>query len=453
MPPASPRPILNAQPGLPGGPAAGPREVDAASCAAFRVLFGLLLAAAVVRYFAHGWIASQFEVPTFFFAYEGLEWLRPLPAPWMRAVFALLGVCALLIAVGLFYRLAAALFALGFTYVHFCDQANYLNHYWLVSLLAGLMVFLPLHRCASLDALRRPRWAKRTVHPVVPWVLRGQLILVYVFAGIAKLQGDWLLRGEPLHTWLSATEDAPLVGGLLGRRETALAASWGGALFDLAVPWLVLWRPTRPWAFGLLVLFHALTAWLLPIGLFPVFMTAFATILLPFSWPRWRPGAPSAPGPDLPPRDRLSLPARVALGAWLGLQLWLPMRHLAEDDDVLWGERGFRFSWRVMVFDKSGHARFELRDPGRGRVWDVRPEDELSPVQARQMSTQPDMVLAYGRHLADRARAAGHPRVEVRADVRVSFNGRPSRALVDPTLDLAAVPRGVWPRGWVTPPP
>jgi hypothetical protein len=433
----------------PGG--RGGSGVDPASAAALRILFGALLAVAVVRYFANGWIEAQYERPTYFFAHEGFEWIRPLPAPWMRVLFAGLGVAALLVALGLFYRVAIVLFALGFTWVHLCDRAIYLNHYWLVSLLAGLMACLPLHAAWSLDARRRPE-LRRTAFP--GWglgALRFQVGLVYVFAGLAKLQPDWLLRGEPLHTWLAASEGLPLVGAWAGERGFAVALSWLAAAFDLAVPFLVLWPRTRVPAFLALVGFHALTAWLFPIGLFPVFMTAFATILLAPSWPRrFLPARFAAPEPraePLPPRAS----TRALLGAWAALQIALPLRCLALPDDVLWAERGFRFSWRVMLTDKSGTATFRLRDPATGAAWEERPEAHLTPHQARQMAGQPDMLLQFARFLAARARAAGHPHVEVRVETLVAMNGRPGRAIVDPTRDVA---RGdAWPEGWTTSPP
>jgi hypothetical protein len=371
----------------------------------------------------------------------------------MQAVFAALGACALLVALGLFYRVAIAAFAVGFTWVHFCDRANYLNHYWLVSLLAGLMAFLPLHACWSLDARRRPDLARTALPRRALWALRFQVGLVYVFAGLAKLQPDWLLRGEPLHTWLSATEGIPVLGGFAGERWFAVALSWLAAAFDLVVPFLVLWKRTRVPAFALLVVFHALTAWLFPIGLFPVFMTAFATILLPPSWPRALLRGRARAVPALLPAPGPGAGGRVALAAWALFQVALPLRHLALPDDVLWAERGFRFSWRVMLTDKSGTTTFHLRDPATGERWEVAPESLLTPHQARQMAGQPDMILQFARHLAARARADGHARVEVRAETRVAMNGRPGRPLVDPERDLGAVPEGAWPEGWTTSPP
>jgi hypothetical protein len=129
------------------------------------------------------------------------------------------------------------------------------------------------------------------------------------------------------------------------------------------------------------------------------------------------------------------------------------LRHLFLDGDPVWAEEGFAFSWRVMLFDKSGHARFLLRDPSTDRRWEVDPRDELTPVQARQMSTQPALLRAYAEHLAAREHAVGRSGVEVRVYARVAINGHPGRLLVDPTVDLAHLGDGAPVRAWVTPRP
>ncbi len=60
------------------------------------------------------------------------------------------------------------------------------------------------------------------------------------------------------------------------------------------------------------------------------------------------------------------------------------------------------------------------------------------------MATQPDMILRYAHHLA-----AQRPGSRVYADVFVATNGRPSRRLVDPTVDLAAERDTPFGYGWV----
>ena len=83
--------------------------IDGAALLAFRVGFGLLMAVLIARYFLNGWIAEQYYDPSRFFSWPGFAWIRPWPRPWMDVHFAALGLLALFIAAGLFYRLSIAL--------------------------------------------------------------------------------------------------------------------------------------------------------------------------------------------------------------------------------------------------------------------------------------------------------------------------------------------------------
>ena len=166
--------------------------LDIASLVAFRVAFGALMVVAISRYFAYDWIGQFFVTPRLFFPYPGLEWIVPLPAPAMYGLFAALGVAAFCVTIGAWYRPAILLFCLGFTYVHLIDRTNYLNHYYLISLLSALLVFLPLDRAGSLDAWRRPASRTATAPAWMVWLLRFQLAVVYVFGAVAKLNPDWL---------------------------------------------------------------------------------------------------------------------------------------------------------------------------------------------------------------------------------------------------------------------
>jgi hypothetical protein len=383
-------------------------RVDASGYAAFRAAFGALLVVLVARYFLHGWIDAQFHEPRHFFPWPGLEGVRPWPRPWMHVHFAALGLLGVSLAAGWLPRVSALLFGLGFTYVWLIDRTNYLNHYYLISLLCGILAVVPAGRTV-------PAWGLG--------LLRFQVGVVYFFAGVAKLGEDWLLRGQPLRLWLLQTEGVPA----LHEPGVAVALSWAGAAFDLAIPFLLLARRTRLASFGVLVLFHAATAVLFPIGLFPWVMVVAALVFFPPDWPRRLWGAP--PAPTAPPA-RPSRALVAALAAYALLQVVLPFRHWLYPGDVLWNEEGFRFSWRVMLTEKAADARFFAEDLQTGRVEEVRIEDYLTPVQARQMSTQPDLIRHFGRLLERRYRAGGR-QVRVRPEVWASLNGRPAAPMTE----------------------
>ena len=120
----------------------------------------------------------------------------------------------------------------------------------------------------------------------VPVLLALQLGLVYFFAGLAKLDADWLLRAQPLATWLTRYGDVPAIGPLLSLPGVAHGLAWSGALFDLSVAFLLCGRRTRLPAYALLVLFHGATGLLFPIGLFPWLMIALTPVFFAPTWPR-----------------------------------------------------------------------------------------------------------------------------------------------------------------------
>jgi hypothetical protein len=416
------------------------RAVDNASLGAFRVLFGLLMLASVVRFAAKGWIREFYLEPTYFFTYEGFSWVHAWPAWGMYAHFVLLGVLALMIALGFCYRASIFLFFVGFTYVELIDKSTYLNHYYLVSVLCFLMTFLPLDERFAWRPFRRS--PERTASPAwVLYALRLQLGLVYFFAAVAKIQGDWLLRGAPLKFWLAARGDLPVIGPWIAMPGAALVFSWFGFLFDLTVPFFLLNRRTRPYAFAVLVIFHAMTAMLFRIGMFPWIMIVTATVFLAPDWPmkvfarlgisRIREVLPEA----RPLRFGRIFAAAVALH--LVIQALLPLRHWLYPGNVLWGEEGFRFSWRVMLTEKDGSVSYEVHEPTTGKRWEVDPKDYLKSYQLKQMSTQPDMIRQLAHRIAEDFEAKGYTDVEVRANAMASLNGREARPLIDPNLVLA----------------
>jgi vitamin K-dependent gamma-carboxylase len=414
--------------------------VDAASLAAFRIGFGLIVAVAALRFLAHGWVDQLLGPDQFHFTYPGFAWVRPWPRPFLHLHFVALAVLGLLIAAGAFYRVVVLAFFCAFTYVELIDQTTYLNHYYLVSVLAGMMALLPLGRVASLDARRRRSLHLTQLPAWMLWALRVQIGLVYVYAGVAKLNADWLLRAQPLRIWLQACADLPLLGPWLAQPALAFGMSWAGALFDLTIVPLLLWARTRRVAFALVVGFHAATACLFRIGIFPWLMTLAASLFLAPDWPRrWLPARPDPaphPGghPPIPPPGARLVPAVLALH--LLVQLALPLRQHFLPGASAWTQQGFNFAWNVMVAEKSGTVTFVVTDAACGHHLRVRPESLLSPTQTAMMAQDPALIRALGRHLAARAAAAGHAHVSVRVEAYAALNGHRARPLVDPAEEL-----------------
>jgi hypothetical protein len=432
------------------------RPVDVAWLAAFRALFGVVMCVSMIRFLAYGWVDDFFVRPVFHFKYWGFAWVPVLPAGGMHVLFGALAALALAMALGAFYRVTAPLFVLGFTYVQLIDVATYLNHYYLASLLGGLLSVSPAHRAFSIDAWRR-RAPVTHVRAMWLWLFRFQVGVVYTFAGLAKANTDWLIHAQPLRIWLGSKVDMPIVGPLFAHEQAALVMSWAGFLFDTTVVWFLLVPRLRPWAYAAVIAFHVLTRALFPIGMFPVIMILSALVFFPPDWPRalvarlrGRPRVPTAP----PAQESRVRPVAIALlAAYAVLQIALPLRFLAYGGNVRWHEQGMRFSWRVMVREKNGSITFVVRQPSTGRVWHVAPRAYLTALQEREMSSQPDLVLQLAHHIRSEAEARGEGPVEVRVQAIASLNGRRVAALIDPDVDLAKVDDGLAPARWILPVP
>ena len=430
------------------------RPVDGASVAVFRVLFGALMLVSTLRFFAHGWIAEYYVAPKYFFHYWGFGWVRPWPGAGMSVHYLLIALAAGFITLGVYYRFAAAAFTVAFGYAHFCDKANYLNHYYLATLLGLLFAVLPLDREYSVRVWRRPAERRGQVRAWVLYLLRFQIGVVYVFGGIAKLNGDWLMHGEPLRIWLSANAELPGFGHFVSRPWFGLVFSWAGAAFDLSIVPLLSFRPTRKLAYGAVLAFHLLTAVLFQIGMFPWLMIACATLFFDPSWPRavWlRLRAHPLPL-NLEIAGRALGGRAYAAAAYVAFQVLLPVRSLLYPGNTLWTEEGFRFAWKVMLIEKSGTLELEVRDQ-TGHRFLVSPSEYLTPFQARMARTQPDMVLELCQIVARDFERRGHGTVEVYADAQVSFNGRRRQRLLDPTVNLAAQADTLAPKPWILPAP
>jgi hypothetical protein len=440
-------------------------EVSAASAAFFRIAFGLAMIVNAALY-VPVLVDRYYVAPSYTFGYPWFEWVHPAPAIGMYAVYAAMMMCGALIAVGLWYRWALGIFFLLTTYVFLLDTTHYQNHEYLISLVALLMLLMPLDRYWSLDARRRPEIARATVPVWVVWMLRFQIGVPYVFGGIAKLNGDWF-RGEPLRMWLAARTELEPLHSLLTDSSVVWFMTYGALVLDLVAVPLLLWRRTRVPIFVLIVTFHLMNVWLFGLFIFPWLMIAATTVYFDPDWPlrlvtrlpaRWRPwwgrrpaGAsgtgsphhPAVPAGGSPPRWGAALAAFLAV--WIAVQLLVPLRHLAVPGNVSWTEEGHRFAWHMMLRSKTGTVVYEV-DTGDA-VFVVEPAEHLTPDQATDLVGDPQRLAQFAHHLSSL-----HGGAEVRAITAVSFNGRRPEPIVDPDVDLAAVPTAwIGHQDWILP--
>jgi hypothetical protein len=433
--------------------------VSILSLVALRIVFGATLAWDCWRYIAHDRIRRYYVDVDMTFPYFGWDWIQPLPEPWIHHAWLLVGLFSLMVMLGFFYRVAIWGFLIVFGYFFLLDRAQYLNHNYLVLLYAALLAIAPANRAFSVDAWIDPRIRSLTIPRWPVLAIRLQTEIVLIYAGIVKINDDWL-RGEPLGMWLRARADDVFFGAIFHYDWVILLGTWGTVALHLIGAPLLLWSRTRLAVFLLYCCFHISNAFFFNIGIFPWLTIAVTTIFFAPDWPhRLARSAlglfqvvPPMPAPVAPvPLHPVGRGLTAFLVLWFAVQLYLPERQLFFPNLVGWTGDGHRFSWRMRIYDRDTRGDFEVV-AADGRRWTVDPREFLTRRQTHVMMSRTDMIHDFAAKLEALFAEAGYGDVAVHARIEKSLNGRPYQSYVDPDVDLTAVRyNNLGPDTWVMP--
>lgn len=425
-----------------------------------RIAFGAVMFFSMIRFILNGWIEELYILPKFYFPYHGFEWVKPLGATGMYTVFGIMAVSSLLVMIGLFYRVSIITFFISFTYVELIDKTNYLNHYYFVSIISFLLILVPAHRSFSIDIIRKPSLKITSIPGWIVGIFKLQMIIVYLYAGIAKLNYDWLIQALPLKIWLPAHADMPVIGSLLDELWVAYFFSWFGAIYDLTIPFFLLFRKTRGIAYIFVIIFHLATALLFQIGMFPYIMIVMTLIFFSEefhdkSLSRLKVIFKSDKQQDQSFSYSISVVKRrillLVLSLYFLLQVLIPFRFLLYPGKLFWTEQGYRFSWRVMLMEKGGTAFFYVKDPETSKQCEVTNCDYLTPNQEKMMATQPDMILQFTHFLKEEYKKKGIKDPVINVESYVTLNGSGSRPFIDSSIDLSKEQESFLPKPWILP--
>lgn len=313
---------------------------------------------------------------------------------------------------------------------------------------------------------------------------------------------DWLFEAQPVRIWLLRNSDIPIFGPILSMSATGYFFSYAGLIFDLSIPFLLLFRKTRMLGYSLVIIFHFLTWKLFPIGMFPWVMILNATLFFSPTWPidlfQFLKSRSMFPDREnifhflwtrfpihfkesvlafiesylffLESKSSISekfvfykvetlrkkidflLSDRMLHYFWIFYILFqslFPLRHFLYPGNHLWTEQGFRFSWQIMLVQKNGIASFRMVNQQTGETNVVLPESHLNEIQRIMMSYQPDLILQFAHWVGKNEKERTAQEVSVYADVMVSLNGRKSQVLIDPERDLMKVSNSLLNKEWV----
>ena len=415
------------------------KKIDNAQLVVFRVFYGILLCAEAFGAISTGWVRRTFIEPKFTFNFIGFEWLQPLPGDGMYYYFALMGIFGILVTLGYKYRFSAFAFAFMWAGVYLMQKTSYNNHYYLLMLLAFMMALLPANRNLSLDARLNPGIKRDWMHNWIRWLIIGQLFIVYTYASVAKMYGDWV-DFSIIEILMRGKKDYWLIGEFLQEKWVHTAIAVFGIIFDLLVIPALLWKPTRKLAFGFSIFFHLFNSYVFRIGIFPYLSLAFCVFFF----------QPQTIRNIFLKKKSITIPTSVAFpkyhnwitGLFCGyllIQLLLPLRHHLIEDDVLWTEEGHRLSWRMMLRSRSGSARFKVVNKATQKITNVDMDDYLTKKQRRKVCSYPDFAWQFAQHLKKEYQKKGED-ISVFVTCNARVNAQESRLLIDPKVDLAAVP-------------
>ncbi len=417
-----------------------------------------------IRFMYFGWIEDHYIKPKFHFKYWGFEWIESLSSHYLYAIHYLMILAALgvMFAQKTLYKLAAIVLFLCFTYTELIDLTYYLNHYYFVSCVCFLLIFIqtpsPLGRAGvGLFGGNVPNWCILA--------LKLQISFVYIYAGLAKINYDWLFNALPLKIWLPAHDKMPIIGTIFTWQITPYVFSWIGMLYDCTIVFFLINKKTRFFAYLTVIIFHVLTGLLFQIGVFPLVMIG-ATLIF-FDWDFLNQTTPS---PSLGRRGAL-FPSSLEgvrnealspsfLGGVRGgiliffflFQIIFPLRFLCYESNLFWSEEGYRFSWRVMLMEKAGTATFYVKNPVTGKEGIVDNAEFLNSHQEKQMAMQPDMILQFAHFLGNHyQKISKTPNLvhSVRVEAYITLNGKPSKLLIDPNINLMNEKDTFAPKKWI----
>jgi hypothetical protein len=433
----------------------------ASTLAFFRLAFGFMMFFSLIRFASYGWIESFYITPKFHFTYYGFEWVKPL-GNYIYLLFIICGLSAFFVGIGYKYRMSIITFFLSFTYIELIDKTTYLNHYYFITVISLVMIFLPANCYFSIDAYRNK---KNAFQEIPKWnidIIKLLLGIVYFYAGIAKINSDWLIKAMPLKIWLPTNSNIPFIGSLLNENWLHYAFSYTGMLYDLTIPFLLIYRKTRIYAFVLVVIFHVLTRVLFPIGVFPYIMIISTLIffeanfhekvlkylasVIKIDFSVFNNQLKKTINFNLFTNAKL-----IFIATFVAFQLVFPFRYLLYSNELFWTEEGYRFSWRVMLMEKAGYTQFEVVDAKTKEKIKVNNAHFLTTFQEKQMSFQPDFILEYAHYLHNYYKKIGYNNPEVYVESYVALNGRLSQKFINPKINLIKENESFAPKKWILP--
>ncbi len=411
------------------------RLVPVHSIGLFRILFGCLMLINIIEWYDFNLISYYIMEPSVNFRYDFLA-LPILPEKLLKLMMHGMIISTLLMITGVLFRWAVLYFFLSFSYFFLVDQTFYNNHYYLIILLSGMMFFMDLDKSFTLRKIK----GNTLIGMWQYWLLRFQVIIVYFYGGIAKINPYWF-NHEPTREILNSKAIRSGIDALTSEFMIGLI-TYGGLVFDLFIGFALLYKPTRKIAFIAAIGFNITNAWLFnDISIFPYFMLgALILFFEPDEVSTWLVKMKLIKQFSSTKESAIKLPkwGLFMLSSYVLFQLGFPLRQYFIDGYADWTGEGQRFSWHMKIQNRI----YDIRnikmyiDTGSERSQiDIR--KYLNDDQYHQMLHSPQMVIQFAEFIEDHARVNyGILSPKITAEIPIGFNGEKPTLMFYPDKDL-----------------
>ena len=465
------------------------RPIDASIVCIFRIIFGLFMTYQIAKYFGLDYTYQFISGPEVLFSYNELSFMQPLPLPILKVLHVLLLVAAVCITIGIWYRYAITYFFIVFTYFSFMDSTLYNNHIYLISLLSFAMIFLQADVKYSYKAYRKKVLEIPKISAWQQYILMFLIALPYFFGGIAKLHSNWL-HTNLVPEIITSAKNSYLVK-LFSEDVLIPFVKYGGLIYDLGIVFLLLYKRTRIFAVGLILLFNITNNSMLfdDIGIFPFFMI-LATILFfdsdkvgAFVHTIFGKNAPKKKSLSKKEMKRLSKEKKrlgtqevekvqetsnvvvglpigkkkiiaVSLIVFVTFHLLFPFRYLLYNNNPEWMGVSAHFAWRMKMQTKEiVTLDLTLKDRATGATGEIKANTFLSHNQMLHFVDRPMNLVQFAKNIQPKIeKEYGITNPMVLADVVVKFNGLPAQRMIVQGIDLTEVDeRDYSDMSWIVP--
>ena len=262
------------------------QPINPACLTYFRVCFGILISWQAWMIIDQSWAWTLFTQKSIYFKYWPLEFITPLNPTFMISITIVMGICGILVAAGILYKPSTLLIFIIFTYIFLIEKSRYENHLYLICLISFIMMFIPAGKHQTFSDISKTKPLDKPTLSTWPlFLIRTQIGIVYFFAGIAKLNMDWVFKAEPINLWMSNYSGPHILEQIATQPFIPWVMTYTAITIDILAFPLLCYRRTRTFIYFLIIIFHLFNAHLFGVGIFPFLMILSTAIFFDDQWP------------------------------------------------------------------------------------------------------------------------------------------------------------------------